>query len=439
MIQHHYENYFPYINDYISFRLTEESVQFRNLKKRVDTIIDLNGSAYPFVRELTGLSSVTEIFSKLNMLFENIELDVIQRDYSDVLELLLKEQIITLAEQPIDKRKEGLEIIAPDIRSSVHFDITHRCNEQCIHCLVDKDDAEADTNDILDILRQSAKLGFTSFSFSGGEPSIHPDFYKILTTARDLGFYFTLFSNVIGMTEDDVAKISVLFPDKIRISLYSMCPEIHDKITQTPGSYEKTMQCILLFKETGVPLYINIPVTNLNFNGYKDVAEFCDKSGFERNFDPVVQPTRNLHDKKMSLQLTYEQAKEATAFQQTDVVLVANVKDGNVVCNAGADPSIDSNLNVYPCPGIRVPLGNLKKSTLAELMFEHPLIDELQNLNLEKLKVCQTCEYLSGCYRCHGHSQQDEGSLYGCSWNDKRQAQIRQEIMIERGALMVTM
>lgn len=435
MTQHKYDNYFPYINDFISFRLTEESVQFRNLKKRVDTIIDLNGSAYPFVRELTGLSSVSEIFSKLNVLFENIGLDVIQQDYTEVLELLLKEQIITLAEQPINKSKEGLKIIAPDIRSSIHFDITHKCNELCIHCLVDKDNAEAETKDILDILRQSANLGFTSYSISGGEPSIHPDFYKILTAARDLGFYFTLFSNVINMTEDDVAKIAGLFPDKIRISLYSMLSETHDQITQISGSHKKTMLGIMLFKNASVPLYINIPVTNKNFDGYQNVADFCDKNGFERSIDPVVQPTRDLRDKNMNLQLTYLQAKEATAFQQTADVLVANVKDGNIVCNAGADPSIDANLNVYPCPGIRVPLGNLNKSTLAELIYEHPLIEELQNLNLEKLKVCQACEYLSGCYRCHGHSQQDEGSLYGCSWYDKRQAKIRQEIITERGCV----
>jgi hypothetical protein len=55
-----YENLYPYLNDYVSFRLSEEKVQLRNLKKRVETIIDLSGSAYPFVRELNGLISVSD-------------------------------------------------------------------------------------------------------------------------------------------------------------------------------------------------------------------------------------------------------------------------------------------------------------------------------------------------------------------------------------------
>ena len=435
MLPKNYENQYAYLNDHVSFRLSEEKVQLRNLKKRVETIIDLNGSAYPLIRELDGLFSVNNIFKKLSILFQGIEFDVIEKDYSNILERLLEEDIISFSKISVNKHKKGLEIISKGIRSSVHFDITHKCNEKCIHCLVDKDNAETKTDDIINVLDQAAYLGFTSFSFSGGEPTIHPDFFKILAAARDLGFYFTLFTNAINLNDEDIKKIASLFPEKVRISLYSMAPEIHDGITQISGSHEKTMRGIMLFKNTGINLYINIPVTNKNYEGYRDVAEFCDNNGFERNFDPIVQPTRDLRDKKLNLQLDYEQAKEVTGFQQRADVLVANVKDGNVVCNAGADPSIDAKLNVYPCPGIRMHLGNLHNSKLKELMIGHPLITELQSLDLSKLDDCKQCEYLNGCYRCHGHGYQDGGSIYACSWYDKRQAKIRQELMIERGSL----
>lgn len=435
MLPTNYENLYAYLNDHVSFRISKEKVQLRNLKKRVETIIDLNGSAYPFIRELNGLILVRDIFTKLSILFQGIEFDVIKHDYSNILERLFKEDIISFSKTSVNKHKKGMEIISDDIHSSVHFDITHKCNEKCIHCLVDKDNAEAKIDDILNILDQAAHLGFTSLSFSGGEPTTHPDFFKILSTARDLGFYFTLFTNAINLSDEDIKNIASLFPEKVRISLYSMVPEIHDSITQISGSYEKTMHGMMLFKNAGINIYINIPVTNQNYEGYRDVAEFCDKNGFERNFDPIVQPTRDLHDKKLNLQLNYEQAKDVTGFQQSADVLVANVRDGNVVCNAGADPSIDARLNVYPCPGIRIPLGNLNQSTLKELLIGNPLIAELQSLNLSKLNDCKKCEYLNSCYRCHGHGYQDGGSIYSCSWYDKRQAKIRQELMIERSTL----
>ncbi len=429
------EELYPYLNDYISFRLSQEKVQFRNLRKRVDTIVDLSGSACPFIQEMDGRTSVKDIFSRLCEIFNNVDPDILRKDYGDILDKLINQDILSLSEGPIDKRKKGLNIVAQRIRDSVHFDITHKCNEACIHCLVDKNNVDADTDDIVRVLSQAAELGFTSFAFSGGEPTIHPDFYKIIAIARDLGFYFTLFTNAINLNDTAVKAIASCYPEKVRISLYSMDPAAHDQITTVPGSFERTMQGIQLLKNAGIHLFINIPMMSLNYSGYRQIADFCDSNGFERSFDPVIQPTRDLRDKKVSLRLDYQQAKEVTGFQQSSAVLVANVKYGNVVCNAGADPSIDACLNVYPCPGVRHLLGNLKSLTLEQILTGNSFIAELQSLSLDKLEKCQSCSYLEGCYRCHGHALQDEKSIYGCSWSDKRQAQIRQELMIERGAL----
>ena len=38
-----YGNLYPYLNDHISFRLSDETVQLRNLKRIVPAIIELNG------------------------------------------------------------------------------------------------------------------------------------------------------------------------------------------------------------------------------------------------------------------------------------------------------------------------------------------------------------------------------------------------------------
>ena len=429
------EKLYLYLNDYISFRLSEERVQLRNLRKRVDTIIDLNGSAAPFIKEMDGLTPIKQIFVRLCESFNNVGIDNIRKDYNDILDKLIQQDVVTLSERHVDKRKKGLDIVAQSIRSSVHFDITHRCNEACIHCLVDKNNIEAKAEDIVKVLRQAAQLGFTSCAFSGGEPTIHPDFYRIITVARDLGFYFTLFTNAINLNDKDVQAIASCYPEKVRISLYSMESSIHDKITTIPGSFERTMRGIQLFKDAGVDLFINIPIMTLNYQGYRKIADFCDSNGFERNLDPVIQPTRDRRDKKILLQLDYQQAKNVTGFQQSADVLVANVKDGNVVCNVGADPSIDACLNVYPCPGIRQSIGNLKTLTLEHIITGNSFITELQSLKLDKLEKCQSCLHLNGCYRCHGHALQDEQNIYGCSRSDKRQAKIRQELMAERRVL----
>jgi MoaA/NifB/PqqE/SkfB family radical SAM enzyme len=52
---------------------------------------------------------------------------------------------------------------------SVHFDLTYRCNERCIHCYVDHDDrGEMDTAEVRRVLEELSQAGtlFTTFDTS---------------------------------------------------------------------------------------------------------------------------------------------------------------------------------------------------------------------------------------------------------------------------------
>ena len=153
--------------------------------------------------------------------------------------------------------------------------------------------------------------------------------------------------------------------------------------------------------------------------------------GVERNLDPVIQPTRDRTETYDNLQLSYAQAKEVTGFQQDADVLVVNVQPGEAVCNAGDDPSIDAALNVYPCPGLRMPLGNLKQQRLDAVLLHNSGLEKVASLSLDDLEICQTCPVRDGCYRCHGHAFQDVGDYTKCAKMDRRQATIRRELMIE--------
>ena len=55
---------------------------------------------------------------------------------------------------------------------SVHFDITYRCNERCVHCYLDHDDhGEMTTAEIKRVLDELADAGNFFLTFSGGEVS----------------------------------------------------------------------------------------------------------------------------------------------------------------------------------------------------------------------------------------------------------------------------
>src|SRR2546430_11129090 len=73
---------------------------------------------------------------------------------------------------------------------SVHFDLTYRCNERCVHCYLDHEDhGELSTAECIDALEQLAKAGTLFLTFSGGEIFLRRDLEELLATARRLHFY----------------------------------------------------------------------------------------------------------------------------------------------------------------------------------------------------------------------------------------------------------
>ncbi|MBM4284566.1 MAG: radical SAM protein [Deltaproteobacteria bacterium] len=85
---------------------------------------------------------------------------------------------------------------------SVHFDLTYRCHQRCIHCYIPEawrrgegPGPELTTHQIKNILDQLADAGTFFLTFSGGEIFLREDFFEILCYARDLNFSISLMTS----------------------------------------------------------------------------------------------------------------------------------------------------------------------------------------------------------------------------------------------------
>ena len=94
------------------------------------------------------------------------------------------------------------------------IDLTNRCNMNCPICFANAN-AQGFTwqpsyEEIvrqLKVLREMKPHPCTAIQFSGGEPTIHSDFLKIISTARDLGFtYIQIATNGITLADPDFAR-----------------------------------------------------------------------------------------------------------------------------------------------------------------------------------------------------------------------------------------
>src|SRR5207245_9354977 len=128
---------------------------------------------------------------------------------------------------------------------AVHFDITYRCNERCIHCYLDHDDhGEMTTSEIKGVLDQIAEAGTFLLTFSGGEIFMRRDIFELLEYARRLLFNVKIKTNAVMIRQVEAGRLLRLGIDQIQISIYSHRLQVHDFITKLPASLNRCLEAI---------------------------------------------------------------------------------------------------------------------------------------------------------------------------------------------------
>jgi len=174
---------------------------------------------------------------------------------------------------------------------SVHFDLTYRCNERCVHCYLDHDDhGELTTSECLKVLEELAGAGTLFLTFSGGEIFLRPDLFEILAAARRLHFDVSLKTNAMLITPERAAKLKELGVYRVQISVYSDVPAVHDGITKVAGSLQRTLAAIQLLIEQGLQVKLACPLMQQNLTAYRGVMELAEKLGVPYVLDLTITP-----------------------------------------------------------------------------------------------------------------------------------------------------
>src|SRR6266852_2955409 len=174
---------------------------------------------------------------------------------------------------------------------SVHFDLTYRCNERCVHCYLDHHDhGELTTAECLKVLDDLASSGTLFLTFSGGEIFLRPDLYEILAAARRLHFDISLKTNALLVTPERAGRLRELGVRRVQISVYSDIPAVHDAITKVPGSLQRTLAAIPILLEHGLQVKLACPLMQENLMAYRGVMALAEKLGIPYILDLTITP-----------------------------------------------------------------------------------------------------------------------------------------------------
>lgn len=168
----------------------------------------------------------------------------------------------------------------------VDVKITFRCNNHCQFCVQgDKRDRFKDkTLKEVDVfLRQAKKDGYEEVVFTGGEPTVHPQFLEVVVLAKKLGFFVQIQTN--GRTfayKDFCQQLIELGVNEFGPSIHGACAKIHDALTQSPGSFKQVVAGIKNLKKLSQRIITNTVITAKNYQELPALAELLVSLGVDQ-------------------------------------------------------------------------------------------------------------------------------------------------------------
>ena len=305
---------------------------------------------------------------------------------------------------------------------SVIFELTPRCNFNCVHCyLHDHHRSDELPYDeiirIIDVLYEKEVLFIT---FTGGDIFTRKDFLDIYLYAKRKGFIIELYTNGALITEKDIQVFSQYPPLLVDISLYGSCEETYRKVTGISGAFEKVIANIKNLLAAGVRVSVKAPVLNLYYHELPQIKQIAEdlnipfRTGFEIfpsiDNDPSVQDYAVPLEDSLRYEFTEFDKRPRTFGEDADAEYVDLVKERPLFrCKLGrASCAIDYDGNICPCMSFRHVGQKLTAESFDEIwksFGQYPKMRASPSYN------CLRCEAYDFCDICPAMMQFVHGDL----------------------------
>lgn len=191
---------------------------------------------------------------------------------------------------------------------SCAFELTYRCNLQCVHCLNRGIEIEElGYKQICEIIDKLIKQGCLYFLFTGGEPFVREDFLDIYLYTKKKGGIITIYTNATLIDKAALKIFEKYPPRKIEISIYGIQASTHESVTQIPGSFEAMMRTIYVFKTMGINFSIKTMLITTNKDEFWEIKKFAEKLDVGFRYDPVILPRKDGDSSNLVYRLSPEE------------------------------------------------------------------------------------------------------------------------------------
>lgn len=310
------------------------------------------------------------------------------------------------------------------------FELTDRCNMSCLHCGSSCSTGNQmilpvkDIEKVLDETAERYDAGKIMVCLTGGEPMLHPDFYKIANLIQEKGFLWGMTTN--GSLIDDAAACALAEAGlgSVSVSLDGFA-EDHDFLRNRKGAFEMAVHGIRSLQKCGKYrgiLQVTTVVHRKNIGRLEEMYGYLKKMGITHwrltNMDPIGRAEDHsdlLLDRKGFLTLlSFIREKRFCITDNMEVTFGCAhyltpqwekmVRDHYFLCGAGINiAGVLCNGDIYSCFDIErrpeLVQGNVKKDNFCDVWE-----NRFHEYRRDRTSSCEMCRNCPESFLCGGDS-----------------------------------
>lgn len=228
---------------------------------------------------------------------------------------------------------------------SLYIEITSDCNLRCKHCYNNSglNIIELSYDKIIKILDYCAEKKCENLTISGGEPILHPDFFKVIDYASSRFKNIIIGTNATMLDQKNVKKLKKYEIEMFQVSVDGSSEKENDFI-RGEGSFKKMFNGISILKEFGYAIRVNFVLTNNNHSNLEGVVKLLISQGVKvikfsflnklgralENNDEILNSIDNYEELYKELKELNEKYKN-TVF--LDITSFSNINSKCYLCN----------------------------------------------------------------------------------------------------------
>ena len=170
-------------------------------------------------------------------------------------------------------------------RPVVVWNMTRRCNLNCIHCYSSSQNIkysnELTTDEGKNLISDLAAFGSPVLLFSGGEPMIREDLPELAEFAVDQGMRVVLSTNGTLLTRELASTFKKIGVSYIGVSIDGM-EKTHDGFRGVEGAFDMTLRGIRICRDEGIKVGMRVTMNRKNIGDIPALFELMEKENIPR-------------------------------------------------------------------------------------------------------------------------------------------------------------